>query len=446
MSVDANSSFGSRYSSRKTFPPLVHEQASYKVPHPPQAKVEPSATHSPVSNSNVGYGAIAAPYASLLAGSAAHQEALPSVFQRAQHQVQRTVADQVTPLRLAGHLSVLVVAATILFLSQVKIPDWNLSLNDLPSSVLNASGNGSQSVLSASGPLAQSRYASVSETWEALAKHALPFSLTTEKSPEKLVASNQIRPRIEVYSVQAGDTVLAIAGKFGLQPETLLWANNAIEQNPDRLSIGDELNILPVNGVLHIVHAGDTLSTLATKYKVATDSIAGYADNQLANSSAQLKIGAQLVIPGGTKPFILPTVVGGTQLYTSPAPGNALKGSGSFSWPTAGSITQRYWSGHPAVDIGSWTGAPVSASDNGYVIEVGWGWSSGYGNHVIIDHGNGFSTLYAHLSSVYVKVGENVTRGEQIGAAGNTGNSTGPHLHFEVRYQGVPRNPTGYLP
>ena len=98
------------------------------------------------------------------------------------------------------------------------------------------------------------------------------------------------------------------------------------------------------------------------------------------------------------------------------------------------------------MDIGSWIGAPAKAADSGVVVEAGGGWSSGYGNHVIIDHGNGFTTLYAHLTSIFVKPGESVTRGEQIGTVGSTGNSTGPHLHFEIRYQGVPRNPFNWLP
>ena len=111
----------------------------------------------------------------------------------------------------------------------------------------------------------------------------------------------------------------------------------------------------------------------------------------------------------------------------------------------SGSVSQQFWGGHRAVDIGSWTGAPVKASDSGYVVTAGGGWNGGYGNHVIIDHGNGFVSLYAHLNSIYVRAGENVARGQHLGSVGNTGNSTGPHLHFEIRYQGVPRNPFSYL-
>jgi murein DD-endopeptidase MepM/ murein hydrolase activator NlpD len=216
-----------------------------------------------------------------------------------------------------------------------------------------------------------------------------------------------------------------------------MWANSQIEQNPDRLSIGDPVNILPVDGVLHVVKPGDTLSSLAAKYKVDVNNILGYPENGLADATAALTVGSQLVIPGGTKPFITPQVPAGVVVE---APSDATKGSGSFSWPISGNITQQFWGGHRALDIGSWVGAPAKAADSGYVILAGGGWNGGYGNHVIIDHGNGFTTLYAHLNSIFVRTGESVSRGQQIGTVGTTGNSTGPHLHFEIRYQGSPRN------
>ena len=248
---------------------------------------------------------------------------------------------------------------------------------------------------------------------------------------------------MQTYTVQSGDTVLGIAEKFGLQPETVQWANADLEVNPDLIRPGDQLNILPVDGAIHTVAPGDTLSSIASRYKVAVEDILNYKDNNLVDPATPLSVGQSLVIPGGTKTVIVHEVFtysgGGT-------PSNAKVGSGAFSWPTSGSINQRFWSGHRAIDIGAWTGAPVKAADGGYVAIATGGWNAGYGNYVVIDHGNGFATLYAHLNSIYVKRGENVARGQQIGAVGNTGNSTGPHLHFEVRYQGVPRNPLSYLP
>jgi murein DD-endopeptidase MepM/ murein hydrolase activator NlpD len=359
-------------------------------------------------------------------------EAVATLYQRVQNQIKGTLADQVTPLRLAGHISVLVVGAAILILSQIQLPDWNITLDSLPN---NALGNVNTLNTTEDMAPAQSGADTSSESMsDALQRSAVPFTVIQEKQ----------REGIETYIVQAGDTVLGIAAKFGIQPETILWANTQIEQNPDRLAIGDQLNVLPINGVLHVVKPGDTLSSLAGKYKVDVNQIVGYADNELPDAAAALKIGSQLVIPGGTKPFITPQVPTGALVVEVPA--GATKGSGSFSWPTSGNITQQFWGGHRAIDVGSWVGAPAKAADSGYVVLAGGGWNGGYGNHVIIDHGNGFTTLYAHLNSIFVRPGESISRGQQIGTVGNTGNSTGPHLHFEIRYQGAPRNPFNWLP
>jgi murein DD-endopeptidase MepM/ murein hydrolase activator NlpD len=247
------------------------------------------------------------------------------------------------------------------------------------------------------------------------------------------------------YSVKAGDTVLGIAKRFGLQPETLMWSNSFIEQNPDRLKIGDQVRILPVDGVLHVVKRGDTLSGIASKYETDIQSIVQYAANGMTSVNDPLPIGKEIVVPGGTKPYVAPTVGNASTAYSVARPAGALAGSGNFSWPAAGYISQGYWRGHPAIDIAGWLGAPVTAADSGYVVLAGGGWNGGYGNYVIIDHGNGFTTLYAHLNSIFVKPGETVSRGQQVGTMGNTGNSTGAHLHLEIRYNGVPYNPANYL-
>jgi murein DD-endopeptidase MepM/ murein hydrolase activator NlpD len=223
-----------------------------------------------------------------------------------------------------------------------------------------------------------------------------------------------------------------------------MWSNSIIEQNPDRLSIGDELRILPVNGVLHVVKPGETLSDLADEYGIEMQKIVSYAGNGLASSADTLTIGKELVVPGGTRAFATVAVdYGGA--YSAAVPDNAPQGSGNFSWPSAGYVSQGYWGGHPAIDIAGWVGSPVTASDGGYVALAGGGWNGGYGNHVIIDHGNGFTTLYAHLNSIFVSPGMTVSKGQQLGTMGNTGNSTGAHLHLEVRYGGVPYNPAKYL-
>ncbi len=339
-----------------------------------------------------------------------------------------------TPLRLAGHLSVLLIAAVVLALSQVKLPEWELSFQPTPSSAVLAT----DSLLSGSA----AGEGTLFDTSSLRRNIVLTFV-------DKKITQEAPRQDIAYYTVKGGDTVLGIAAKFGLQPETLMWSNSNIEQNPDRLSIGDELRILPVDGVLHVVEPGETLSDLAEDYSVEMQAIVDYASNGLAGLSSPLSVGKEIVLPGGSRPFA--AVASGSDgaygagAYMVDTPAGAPQGSGDFSWPSAGYVSQGYWGGHPAIDVAGWTGAPVTASDGGYVVLAGGGWNGGYGNHVIIDHGNGFTTLYAHLTSIFVEPGMTVSQGQQIGTMGSTGNSTGAHLHFEVRYGGVPYNPASYL-
>lgn len=433
MSADAHSAFSDEFSSAAASiirpHSLTHKTAPRKLS---TTEISPLSEKEELTTSNpaaIAYTSL--PSGAIHEGTSLSTDAVSSSLHKVQTQIQRTLGDQITPLRLAGHLSVLAVAAVILLLSQVKIPEWNLGLDALPNNILAGQ-------LKSTNPNAPSRLftAELGEetgNFESLQRIALPFTIIPERPREAL----------ETYTVQSGDTILGIAAKYGLQPETILWANPEIERNPDRISIGDQVKVLPVNGVLHAVKAGDTLSSLAAKYKVTADAIVGYKSNNLGDASAALVVGAEIIVPGGQKEIMAQQVV---TSYSGPVPASATKGSGAFLWPTSGTITQKYWSGHAAIDIGSWTGAPAKASDGGYVVEAGRGWSSGYGNHVVIDHGNGYRTLYAHLNSIFVSPGENVTKGQQIGTVGNTGNSTGPHLHFEVIYQGVRRNPYSYLP
>lgn len=360
---------------------------------------------------------------------------LPSILAGVQERMQHALTDQVTPLRLASHLSVLLVAAAVLLFSRIQIPEWDFQLVAMPEESAPSRQFGSvaqQMTALLTVPTATSAEALSSES---LQVQIVPFTIIPERT----------RKEIQVYSVQGGDTVLGIAAKFKVQPETLLWANPALENNPDLLRISDQLRILPIDGVLHTVKAGDSLSALASTYKVDVSQIIAYESNNLSDASAPLIIGTDIVVPGGTKPFITRQVVG-TGVTAVPVPSSVSGATGNFGWPSSGSISQNYWGGHQALDIASRTGAAVKAADGGFVTVAGGGWNGGYGNHVIIDHGNGFVTLYAHLNTIFVKAGETVGAGQQVGTVGNTGNSTGPHLHFEIRYQGYPRNPYNYLP
>jgi murein DD-endopeptidase MepM/ murein hydrolase activator NlpD len=260
--------------------------------------------------------------------------------------------------------------------------------------------------------------------------------------PYTIIPASRPREDITTYVVKAGDTIFGIADQFDIKPETIMWANGRfVEDNPDLLRVGQELIILPVDGVYHQVGKGDTITKIAGAFKAEPQAIIDYPLNNLDRDDPQIQVGQWLIVPGGTKPYVARQVVA----YNGPVPGNATRGTGAFGWPVSGAITQGYWDRHRAIDIGSWVGAPVEAADSGYVIAAGWD-NSGYGRMVVIDHGNGFQTLYAHLKVYYVKVGDSVVKGQKIGEVGTTGNSSGPHLHFEIRQGGVQRNPFGFLP
>jgi murein DD-endopeptidase MepM/ murein hydrolase activator NlpD len=250
-----------------------------------------------------------------------------------------------------------------------------------------------------------------------------------------------VRREIVTYTVRTGDTLSGIAANFGLAINTLIWSNPAVEAVPDLLKLGQELTILPVDGAYHSVVQGDTLESIATYYKVSVEEITGFELNRIPNGS--LPLGLKLVVPGGKKPYV-PRVV---EHYNGPIPANAQRGSGLFGWPTSGRITCGWlcYPGHYAVDIGNAAGTPVYAADSGYVAKVGWS-EVGYGKMVLVDHGNGFQTLYAHLHTILVQEGTSVGKGTLLGRMGDTGNATGPHLHFEIREGGKQRNPVIYLP
>lgn len=267
---------------------------------------------------------------------------------------------------------------------------------------------------------------------------AVPRTTIPDRSLFSQPASDDIRS----YVVESGDTITAIAYKFGLSPETLIWSNADLEENPDLLSVGQTVTILPIDGVYHQVGSTDTLEGIAGTYKTDVQSIIDLPLNRLDPENPIIQPGQWLVVPGGSKPFIPRTVT--TYAYTGPVPDDATTGTGFFSWPATGSISQGFFSYHPGIDIAAFIGAPVLAADSGYVIVAGW--DNMYGYHLVIDHNNGFQTLYAHLNAYYVEAGTNVVKGEQIGEMGSTGNSTGPHLHFEVRQGTLQQNPYGFLP
>jgi len=270
------------------------------------------------------------------------------------------------------------------------------------------------------------------------------------------------RPRYEIvkYTVENLDTLFTIATKFNLKPETILWGNAALADNPNILSVGQELNILPIDGALRIVQPGDTIPKIAKAFHGTPEEIASFPGNNLDPLDPQITQGQTIIIPGGWRDLVvwqLPVVsrktvgVGGSsgEPGACRGPFSGPTGTLTFQWPANNhylSGTDFLPVGHPGIDIAAGLGSPIYASDTGVVVFAGWS-TRGYGNLIIIDHGNGWQTAYAHLSQIGVGCGGGVFQGQVIGAAGSTGNSTGSHLHFEMRSDVYGRaNPWLYLP
>jgi len=243
---------------------------------------------------------------------------------------------------------------------------------------------------------------------------------------------------IRIYTVEDGDTIASIAAQFNISDNTVLWANGLSSR--DTINVGDHLTILPTTGVLHTVASGDTILALANKYEIDADEIVDY--NNLPDSHS-LSIGQKLIIPDGyIAPQTAPTIGSGTRIADEPAP-PSITGSGSgLLWPTATKhISQYFRWGHTGIDIDNRSRPPIYAAQSGTVEFAGR--LGGYGNLLIVNHGGGLQTYYAHLEKFYVGQGEAVTKGDAIAKMGSTGRSTGPHLHFEVRKGGRPINPLG---
>ncbi len=266
------------------------------------------------------------------------------------------------------------------------------------------------------------------------AKAALPHTIVPERSREE----------ISKYVVKGGDTIYGIAYQFGLAPETILWSNPELEDNPHWLGVGQEIRILPMDGIYHQVGGNDTIEAIASAYKVKPEAIINYPLNELDSPDMLIQLGQWLVVPGGRKPFV-PMAVTSLVNYSANVPQGALVGTGILGWPVVGRISQGYFNYHQALDIESPIGTAILSVDSGFVAASGFD-GSGYGNIVVIDHGNGLQSVYAHLKTSYVDVGDSVSKGQTIGEVGMTGRSTGPHLHLEIRQGSIRLNPISFLP
>jgi murein DD-endopeptidase MepM/ murein hydrolase activator NlpD len=251
------------------------------------------------------------------------------------------------------------------------------------------------------------------------------------------------REEIITHTVVPGDTVSTIAREYGISASTILWENDLSVYSIIRP--GDKLAILPVSGISHKVKSGENLGKIAKDYKVEEEEI--MSANKLADAS--LQIGQKLIIPGVAKvtstAYKPKTYTGFEAIKNIIAAPSAKPVSGNkMNWPTEGSRISQYYSWrHLGLDIANKLGTPLYAADAGVVEFAGWG--TGYGNQIVIDHGGGKKTRYAHASKLYVGKGDKIDKGQSIAAMGSTGWSTGSHLHFEVIINGRKMNPLDYI-
>lgn len=259
-------------------------------------------------------------------------------------------------------------------------------------------------------------------------------SLLSENGPSGTVAdmeNSNNNGRITTYTVRSGDTLSGIAKMFGVSVNTILWANNVTAKT---MKEGQKIVILPVSGVMHTVIKGDTVSSIAKKYKADAGEILEF--NGLEDGKV-LAIGESIIIPdgeSGTVGNIAKSSVSSPNVTAKLHDAGGPSYDGYYARPLSGGVRTQGLHGYNAIDFGVKVGTPILASASGQVIiSRSSGWNSGYGQYVVISHYNGTQTLYGHLSENLVSEGDTVFQGQIIGLSGNTGKSTGPHLHFEIR-------------
>lgn len=275
--------------------------------------------------------------------------------------------------------------------------------------------------------------------------------------PEIVVTEKVKRERTEIvsYEIKSGDTISTIAQEYDISVSTILWENDLTVY--DTIKPGMTLRILPVNGLSYEVKSGETLDSISKKYDTPQAKILEY--NKIATAD-QLRIGQKLILPGARKinyPEQHPETEPKTKSYSGfsvikdivveeivrtpdakPVIGNKM------NWPTTATRISQYFSWrHSGLDLAAPVGTPIFAADAGTVEMEGWG--RGYGNQIVVNHGGGKKTRYAHLSKFLVEDGETISKGQTIAEMGSTGYSTGPHLHFEVIIDGVKYNPLSYI-
>ncbi len=368
----------------------------------------------------------------------------------------------VRPPRYLTHVSILIVVlgGVLLIMSRLPIATGQIQ-PPLPEVTAMAGLN-----LAATLPPDQLFAVPTADDLGMLQRSIVSITDTVQSQDEAGTSGGRARD-LFLYTVREGDTLFGIAAGFGLRPETVLWSNfKSLRDNPDFLAIDQQLMIPPTDGLVVEVASGDTIDALARQFKVSPEDIVNESINKLANINSPLQVGQEIFVPEGQRETVaweIPklvevkrNVVTGVRTYRTGTCGEVAipaLGSGNFIWPA----NRHYLSGynfsavHAGIDIAGRLGEPIYATDAGTVIYAGYSLSKagtpvGYGQYVVIDHGNGIQSLYAHASQLYVACGQQVARGTVIAAVGSVGRSTGPHLHFEIRSGGGAINPFSVLP
>jgi len=300
----------------------------------------------------------------------------------------------------------------------------------------------------------------LADTYPIFLSQAAALDLSSSSSQKESVFAGEdvfqtnisIKPRdkIVTYEVERGDTLSSIAKKFStkdnpISEDTIRWENDL---SSDSLSIGDQLRILPVSGIAHKVESGETIYSIAKKFDTDPQKIVDFPFNEFAGNGETFSLvtGQILIVPDGVKPSQQVAYKDIRQQQIEKYLGSVQVAGGGWVFPVGGEITQYPSWYHMALDIAGSVGSPVVAAHGGTVSRVSVGsYDTGYGNNIWVDDGDGIKTHYAHLSSVNVSVGQTVGAGQVIGARGNTGRSTGAHLHFEIQVNGGLANPLGYV-
>ena len=293
-------------------------------------------------------------------------------------------------------------------------------------------------------PLISSYPGFAKNPWQETPSPSAVLSQATSLEPQTTTLISE-KPRAEIvnYTVRPGDTVSGIAQKFGISIDTIRWANDL--ESISSIKPGQTLKILPVTGIAHKVKKGETIYSIAKYYSTDPQGMVDFPFNTFVNDETfALAVGQALIVPDAVMPKATPWAPGAYIARRTPDAGTVVA-SGIFVWPTSGTISQPFRWYHKGIDIANKGGPAVLAVDAGKIIMAGWPDGQGYGNRVLIDHGNGYQTLYAHLAKIYVTPGQTVKRGDQIGVMGSSGRSTGIHLHFEVLKDGIQIDPLGIL-